>query len=491
MAIIQNILDKDSYQFTRMLRVFCYFILSLILLVSAITETETDFTHLFLIPIIVIFLLLERGLLHKVEYYYGKVARRNVSFLIDVAQVTLFISAIHVALIPSFTILGAMVFTAVFSRINSLTLIVSPIIAITTFYLSSVLFFGFQPHIPSASRELNILSVFAFMLFISVGMYYQTRRAYKLNQEKQYYMDEMNRYLKLNNQLARYAPMQLWQSIMRGELEAKVEYQRRKLTVFFSDIQGFTDLSEQLIPDDLAFLLNDYLKHMTEIAKHYGGTIDKFMGDGILIFFGDPTSRGIKEDAIACLDMAIAMRQQMRILRERWIKMGYASLHIRMGIATGYCHVGNYGTAHRMSYTIVGRDANLAARLQTAAEVDQILISEETFKLVKEQFLCIKNKPLKLKGITEFVRAWQVVERYHDAIDKYHRWYDYEYKGFNLLLNLDKTPSYEYPQLIQVMEQTIERLKLQQKKTDNEGTVLLNETSIVKLSKKDEDKTKP
>ncbi len=156
---------------------------------------------------------------------------------------------------------------------------------------------------------------------------------------------------------------------MKGESEAKIEYKRKKLTIFFSDIQGFTELSETLIPDDLAFLLNDYLSHMTEIAKQYEATVDKFMGDAILIFFGDPNSQGVEQDAKTCVDMAIAMRQQMKLLRERWVKMGYPPLHIRMGISTGYCHVGNYGAAHRMAYTIVGRDANLAARLQSAAEV--------------------------------------------------------------------------------------------------------------------------
>ncbi len=103
-------------------------------------------------------------------------------------------------------------------------------------------------------------------------------------------------------------------------LEAKIEYKRKKMTVFFSDIQGFTELSETLIPDDLAFLLNDYLSHMTEIAKQYEATVDKFMGDAILIFFGDPNSQGVEQDAKACVEMAIAMRQQMKLLRERWKK---------------------------------------------------------------------------------------------------------------------------------------------------------------------------
>ncbi len=284
----------------------------------------------------------------------------------------------------------------------------------------------------------------------------------------------MNRYMEFANQLSRYAPQQLWQSIMKGESEAKIEYKRKKLTVFFSDIQGFTELSETLIPDDLAYLLNDYLSHMTEIAKKYEATVDKFMGDAILVFFGDPHSQGVEQDAKSCMEMAIAMRQQMKLLRERWVKMGYPPLHIRMGISTGYCHVGNYGANHRMAYTIVGRDANLAARLQSAAEVDEILISEDTHNLIKNDYLCAPKAPIYLKGIKQPVRSWQVMEKYSSRKMDYQRWFDYEYKGFHLLLNLDEVQNFEYPELLHVLEKMTQRIQTQQQLTNAEGIVKLN-----------------
>ncbi|MFI7825673.1 adenylate/guanylate cyclase domain-containing protein, partial [Acinetobacter baumannii] len=246
------------------------------------------------------------------------------------------------------------------------------------------------------SQELTVITLLGLVMFITIGNYYQHRWVKKISQQRQHYYDQMTRYIAFANQLSRYAPLQLWQSIMRGEAEAKIEYKRKKMTVFFSDIQGFTELSETLIPDDLAFLLNDYLSHMTEIAKQYEATVDKFMGDAILIFFGDPNSQGVEQDAKSCVEMAIAMRQQMKLLRERWKKMGYSALHIRMGISTGYCHVGNYGATHRMAYTIVGRDVNLAARLQYAAEIDEILISDDTYQLIKSDFLCAPKTPIYL-----------------------------------------------------------------------------------------------
>jgi class 3 adenylate cyclase len=311
-------------------------------------------------------------------------------------------------------------------------------------------------------------------LFVNIGNYYQNRRIKSVETKKNTYFNEMNRYIELSNQLSRYAPLQLWQAIMRGDTEAKIEYKRKKMTVFFSDIQGFTELSETLIPDDLAFVLNDYLSHMTEIAKQYGATIDKFMGDAILIFFGDPDSQGVEQDAKNCIDMSIAMRQQMKFLRERWVKMGYAPLHIRMGVSTGYCHVGNYGAVHRMAYTIVGRDANLAARLQYAADIDEILVSDETYKLIKNDYLCAPKTPIELKGIQGKVRTWQVMEKYSATKNENQQWFDYEYKGFHLVLNLEEVQNFEYPELVEVLEKMVERIKVQQKLTNSQGVAKLN-----------------
>ena len=314
-----------------------------------------------------------------------------------------------------------------------------------------------------------MLSFIGIILFVNIGNYYQNRRIKSVEIKKNTYFNEMNRYIELSNQLSRYAPLQLWQAIMRGDTEAKIEYKRKKITVFFSDIQGFTELSETLIPDDLAFVLNDYLSHMTEIAKQYEATVDKFMGDAILIFFGDPNSQGVEQDAKSCVEMAIAMRQQMKLLRERWKKMGYPALHIRMGVSTGYCHVGNYGASHRMAYTIVGRDVNLAARLQSAAEVDEILIADDTHQLIKNEFLCVPKVPIYLKGIQGPVKTWQVMEKFTGKKSDTQKWFDFEYKGFHLVLNLEEVQNYEYPELVEILEKMIQRIKTQQKITNAQG----------------------
>jgi adenylate cyclase len=119
----------------------------------------------------------------------------------------------------------------------------------------------------------------------------------------------------LSNQLAKYLSPQVYESIFSGKQEVKLVSQRKRLTVFFSDLAGFTQLTERLQSEDLTRLLNQYLTEMSQIALAHGATIDKYVGDAIVIFFGDPETRGVKEDAVACVEMAISMRKRMRELQ--------------------------------------------------------------------------------------------------------------------------------------------------------------------------------
>lgn len=466
-------LDKQPKQFEIFQRLMGYSILAMLLVIYSFT-TPNAYNQLY-VPIFIFFILLISPRLSRwLEYQYGALVRRNVYFLIDIIVISTVLAAVHLSLVITFILFFVIIYIAVNYKISMMISSLAILISIIVFYLNIIFIFGFDDYFQQTSIELTIFSFIGLIIFINIANYYQNRRIKRVNTQRQNYFDEMNRYIQLSNQLSRYAPLQLWQSIMRGETEAKLEYKRKKITVFFSDIQGFTELSETLIPDDLAFVLNDYLSHMTEIAKQYGATIDKFMGDAILIFFGDPDSQGVEQDAKNCLDMALAMRQQMKFLRARWEKMGYAPLHIRMGISTGYCHVGNYGAMHRMAYTIVGRDANLAARLQSAAEIDEILISDETYKLVKSSYLCAPKEPMELKGIQDAVKTWQVIEKYSNIHNENEQWFDYEYKGFHLVLNMQEVQNFEYTELVSVLEKMIARIQLQQQLTNSMGVAQLN-----------------
>lgn len=465
-------MDRDPTQFDYLHRVMGYASLSLILIVYHYTYPDTQYQ--IYIPVLLAFLLfitpkLSRWLQSKYNYQI----KRNILFIIDIMIVAICLSAVHLNLVLTFAAIFALLYTAINVKVSFFLVSLAALFAASVFYLCNIFVFGFGEYFEYTTNELTILAFLCMIVYFGMGSVYQTRRIRASNHKREHYYQQMNRYMEFANQLSRYAPLQLWHSIMKGESEAKIEYKRKKLTIFFSDIQGFTELSETLIPDDLAYLLNDYLSHMTEIAKQYEATVDKFMGDAILIFFGDPSSQGVENDAKTCVEMAIAMRQQMKLLRERWIKMGYPPLHIRMGISTGYCHVGNYGAAHRMAYTIVGRDANLAARLQSAAEVDEILLSDDTYQLVKNDYLCAPKAPIFLKGIQGPVKTWQVMEKYAARKSDYQRWFDYEYKGFHLLLNLDEVQNFEYPELIGVLEKMIKRIQTQQKLTNSQGIVKL------------------
>jgi class 3 adenylate cyclase len=232
----------------------------------------------------------------------------------------------------------------------------------------------------------------------------------KLNKKTQK-LEEINQQLvSLSKKLAKYLSPEVYNSIFTGEKEVKLETNRKKLTVFFSDIMGFTPLTDTMEPEALATLLNSYLKEMAEVAACYGGTIDKFIGDAIMIFFGDPKSRGEKQDAIACVMMAIEMRERLKYLREKWINQGYSDpLHIRIGINSGYCTVGNFGSENRMDYTTVGGQVNLASRLESNAGTDQILISHETFALVRDTIICESKGEITVKGIARPVKIYQVI----------------------------------------------------------------------------------
>jgi adenylate cyclase len=149
---------------------------------------------------------------------------------------------------------------------------------------------------------------------------------------------------------------------------------------------------------------------MSKIALQYGATIDKYVGDAIVMFFGDPTTLGVKEDALACVEMAIAMQKRAAELAHEWAKSGIATpLRCRIGIHTGYCTVGNFGSDDRMDYTMIGGTVNLASRLEHEAPPGGVLISFETYALVKDLLRCEERGQVHVKGIAQPITTYAVV----------------------------------------------------------------------------------
>ena len=233
----------------------------------------------------------------------------------------------------------------------------------------------------------------------------------ELKQREEELADKSNALEQLSNQLAKYLAPQVYESIFTGRQEVKLTSRRRKLTVFFSDIAGFTETADRLESEELTELLNHYLTEMAQIALAHGATIDKYVGDAIVIFFGDPETRGVREDALACVRMAIAMRERMWELETIWRDSGIEKpLKCRMGINTGFCTVGNFGSEDRMDYTIIGGGVNLASRLESAATPGEILVSYETYALVRDEILCEERDTIEVKGIAYPVATYAVLD---------------------------------------------------------------------------------
>ena len=221
---------------------------------------------------------------------------------------------------------------------------------------------------------------------------------------------EANEFLaSISLKIAKYLSPQIYKSIFSGQRDVTIATERKKLTIFFSDVKNFTAITEQLQPEDLTTLLNEYFTEMSAIALKHGGTVDKFIGDALLVFFGDPETKGVKEDAKACLWMAVDMQRRLEQLNNIWRDRGIEQpFQARIGINTGYCNVGNFGSDDRMDYTIIGAEANLAARLQSIAEPGGICLSYETYALVRDVVRARPLPPIAMKGISRDVVPYEV-----------------------------------------------------------------------------------
>ena len=230
------------------------------------------------------------------------------------------------------------------------------------------------------------------------------------NRELERKVQEQVAILQKSDLLKRYLAPQLIDEIMSGKRAVSIQHERRKLTIFFSDIKGFTQITDSMEAEELSELLNEYLSEMNQIAFAYGGTIDKFIGDAIMIFFGAPGSAPYQENARQCVLMAMAMRDKMKELRKTWVDRGFEfPLEIRIGINTGYATVGNFGSDSRMDYTAIGGQVNLASRLESGSEPGEITISHSTYALVKDIVECKYTGTLNVKGIAHPVMTYKVL----------------------------------------------------------------------------------
>jgi adenylate cyclase len=210
----------------------------------------------------------------------------------------------------------------------------------------------------------------------------------------------------LKETLSRYLSPEMCQEIINNPSLLELGGQRRHLTVLFADIQGFTSLSERMDPADVVSMLNAYFTQMVEVVFEHQGVLDKYLGDGLMAFFGAPLEAPeAASQAVAC---AIAMHQRME---EMQAQGGTPIQGVRIGINTGEAIIGNIGSERRMDFTIIGDVVNVAARLlEVAKEIAaRIIISESTFREIEGKFQTIPAPAVVLRGRQEPTVSYQVV----------------------------------------------------------------------------------
>ena len=355
------------------------------------------------------------------------------------------------------TILFLIMINTSFIVVGSLTAWTFCIISLFIGAAISILLFGMHTPAPVPS-SLFVTAALGVGLHLSITAFNSYRQARDLIRLKAKYQRQIKQSQDLSYKVSRYISPQIWESIFSGRTDVKLETQRKKLVVFFSDLVGFTSLSEQMEAESFTDVLNSYLTEMSKIALKHGGTIDKFVGDSIIIFFGDPTTNGTKQDAYACVSMAIEMREHLKVLRKQWAELGVKSpLEIRMGINTGYCTVGNFGTESRMDYTIIGKEVNLASRLESSSDVGEILISQETHALVQDKIECEAKGEVEMKGFSQSVPVFGVQDfkaNIHESSAK-----QVLKEGFELSLNNDRIRDEDKSNIIEELEAAIKNLR--------------------------------
>jgi adenylate cyclase len=213
---------------------------------------------------------------------------------------------------------------------------------------------------------------------------------------------------RIRGRLERFHSPQVIEMILKGDQEAKdliMDPKELTATVLFMDIVGFTDLSERMPPREITILLNHFFSRMTDITFQYDGTLDKYIGDGLMAVFGAPMQK--EDDAARAIQAALDMRKDLQLMMANMHHD--KSFDIRIGINTGKVVAGNIGSPKRMDYTVIGDPVNVASRLESIGKPNQILIGEETYRLTKNQFDVLPVGLKKVKGKREAIMVYEVL----------------------------------------------------------------------------------
>lgn len=232
----------------------------------------------------------------------------------------------------------------------------------------------------------------------------------RLNRQLEARVEEQMAELVRTGELRRFMPHQVAEGLLAGELSAQDGFERRRLTLLFADMVGFTDLSDTLEPEELSDVFNEYLREMTAVAVSLGGTLDNYIGDGLMVIFGAPAHDEESAQAWSALRAAFGMvaraDELTAAIRDRGIP---ADVRVRVGVNTGHCTVGVFGSDLLRAYKALGFAVNMAARLQSEAEPGTVLAGFRTYALVKDRVRAQPRGELMLKGAARPVEAWEIL----------------------------------------------------------------------------------
>ena len=255
----------------------------------------------------------------------------------------------------------------------------------------------------------GILLFTLYRYWLPMGLYLFTGFiAFTTSLGYKYFTEEREK-IKLKSAFNHYVQPELVDEIISRRDSLSLGGEKKEITVLFADLADFTPLSEEIEPEKLVSILNDYLGKMTETIFSHDGTVDKFIGDAIMAFWGAPIEQ--EDHAIHTCRAALDMNKQLDELNTSWIGSDRPQLRARFGINTGEMIVGNMGSENRFNYTVIGDSVNLAARLEPLNSLfgTTLLISEYTFRALKDEFVCRQVGRFVVKGKTEPVMVFELL----------------------------------------------------------------------------------
>jgi adenylate cyclase len=263
-----------------------------------------------------------------------------------------------------------------------------------------------------AAVYITVLSTFAYVYllveFSVVVRESQQRRLEQAHRDLSRTSEQLGR---ASDLIGRYVAAQVTEQIFAGNYGVIDKHDRRKITLVFSDIKGFSAMADRMEPEDVSRLLNEYLSEMTAIAQVHDGTVDKFIGDAVMVLFGAPVATKDRDHALRAVRMATAMQSRVAELSAKWLGEGLLDdepFQVRIGINSGMASVGNFGSKDRLDYTAIGRQVNLAARLQVSCEPGKVLLSHPTWALIKDEIACVPKGEIEVKGMHHAVKVYEV-----------------------------------------------------------------------------------